>query len=120
MVHCILCAVGKQRGTHMELLWTVFLLVCAAVGVYFAIAAIFFLVVMAIVLGSLGAANALIGIPGLILGQYVQQGFKPPQPANAPANLQEMQEIQQRMNEELFEVQKRYFWFSLVQMIFST
>ena len=35
----------------MELLWTVFLLVCAAVGVYFAIAAIFFLVVMAIVLG---------------------------------------------------------------------
>lgn len=77
-----------------------------------------FYCVMAIVLGSLGAANAVIGIPGLFLGQFVQQGFKPPQPANAPPNLQEMQDIQQQMNQELFEVQKRYFWFSLAQLVF--
>jgi hypothetical protein len=45
------------------------------------------------------------------------QSFQPPQPANAPQNLQEMQELQQQMNQELFAVQKRYFWFSLIQLM---
>lgn len=75
-----------------------------------------FYCVMAIILGSLGAATAVMGIPGLFVGQFMQ-GFQPPQPANAPPNLQEMQEIQQEMNKELFEVQNRYFWFSLTEHI---
>jgi hypothetical protein len=76
-----------------------------------------FYCIMAIVLGSLGAANGVIGLPGLFVGQFMQKSFTPPQPANAPQNLQEIQEIQQEMNQELFEVQKRYFWFSLVAIV---
>jgi hypothetical protein len=75
-----------------------------------------FYCIMAIVLGSLGTANALMELPGVFFGQYVQ-AFQTPKDPNAPPNMQEMQEIQNEMNRELAEVNKRFFWPSLVQAI---
>jgi hypothetical protein len=74
---------------------------------------------MAIVLGGLGAAAALTGLPGLFLGQYVQRAqFNPAPPPNMPnaqqQAMQEMQELQDEMNRELVGVGQRYFWFGLV------
>jgi hypothetical protein len=76
-----------------------------------------FYCVMAIVLGSLGAANGLLGVAGAVFGQYIQSAVKAPRPANMPANLQEMQDIQDEMNGEVLEMGKRYFWFGIVAMV---
>jgi len=73
-----------------------------------------FFCVMAIVLGSLGAANALMGTTGLIFQQSFQQGMQGPPP---PGMSQEFIDLQQKMNDEVIGVTKRYFVFLLIIQI---
>ena len=70
-----------------------------------------FYCIMAIVLGSLGASNALIGVGGLIVGQYFQG--QSAVPANAAQNMKEMIEIQNEMVAEMRSVTDLFFHFLL-------
>ena len=69
-----------------------------------------FFCVIAIILGGLGAGNALMGTVGLVFASSLQQGFQgPPPPGVSPDFI----ELQDKMNGEMLAVTQRYFWFLL-------
>lgn len=73
-----------------------------------------FFCVIAIILGGLGAGNAVMGTAGLVFASSLQQGFQgPPPPGVSP----EFTELQEQMNAELLAVTQRYFWFLLPTQI---
>jgi hypothetical protein len=73
-----------------------------------------FFCVIAIILGALGAANAVMGTVGLVFASSLQQGFQgPPPPGVAP----DFVELQEKMNAEMLAVTQRYFWFLLPTQI---
>src|SRR5436190_257919 len=76
-----------------------------------------FFCVIAIILGALGAANALMGTVGLVFASSLQQGFQgPPPPGVSP----DFVELQDKMNAEMLAVTQRYFWFLLpTQMLLA-
>ena len=73
-----------------------------------------FFCVIAIILGGLGAGNALMGTAGLIFASSLQQGFQgPPPPGVSPDFI----ELQDKMNAEMLAVTNRYFWLLLPTQI---
>ena len=73
-----------------------------------------FFCVIAIILGALGAFNALFGTAGLVFASSLQQSFQgPPPPGVSP----EFIELQDKMNAEMLAITDRYFWFLLPTQI---
>jgi hypothetical protein len=69
-----------------------------------------FFCVIAIILGALGAMNALTGTAGLVFASSLQKGFQgPPPPGVSP----DFVELQDKMNAEMLAVTQRFFWFLL-------
>jgi hypothetical protein len=69
-----------------------------------------FFCIIAIVLGSLGAANAVMGTASLVFASFLQQGMQGPPP---PGLSQEFVDLQNKMNAEMLAVTHRYFYFLL-------
>lgn len=70
-----------------------------------------FYCIAAIVLGSLGIANGLMGAVGTAATPFMQPA---PVGGNAPAGMEDFIEAQEEMNREMMGVNKRYFYFLLV------
>ena len=73
-----------------------------------------FFCVIAIILGGLGAGNALMGTVGLVFAGSLQQGFQGPAP---PGVSPDFIELRDKMNAEMLAVTNRYFWFLLATQI---
>ena len=65
------------------------------------------LCVLAIVLGALGLINVLMSTAGLLAGQYMQKAMRVQQ---NPGVSQEMQDAQNKMQDEMYAVQRKYWW----------
>lgn len=74
-----------------------------------------FYCIMAIVLGALGASNALFGIGGVFVGQFFEG--RSAVPVNAAQNMKEMIEIQNEMVGEMRSVNNRFYYFLLATNI---
>ena len=73
-----------------------------------------FFCVIAIIMGSLGAANALMGTPMLIFAGSLQQSFQGQPPQGMPPDVAE---LQNQMNAEMLAITNRYFWFLLAAQL---
>jgi hypothetical protein len=73
-----------------------------------------FFCVIAIIMGALGVANALLGTVMLFAADSLQQAFQGPPP---PGLGTDFVELQNEMNAEMLAVTHRYFWFLLTSQI---
>jgi hypothetical protein len=73
------------------------------------------LCVLCIVLGTLGLMNGLFGTVGAIAGPKLQRMMQPKSSAGVPA---EMQKAQQDFQDEVIEIQGKYFWESIAALAF--
>ena len=73
------------------------------------------LCVLCIVLGALGLMNSLFGTVGAIAGPKLQQMMTP---KSSPGMPKEMQDAQQKFQDEVIVVQNKFFWQSVVALIF--
>jgi hypothetical protein len=75
------------------------------------------LCVLAIVLGALGLMNSLMGTAGLLAGQHLQKAIRA-QPS--PGMSQEMQDAQNKMQDEMYAVQRKYWWPIAIALLLRT
>ena len=73
------------------------------------------LCVLCIVLGTLGLMNSLFGTIGALAGPKLQQMI---QPKSSPSMPQEMQKVQQEFQDEVIRIQGKYYWESVVALLF--
>lgn len=67
--------------------------------------------IVAIILGGVGVATALLSAVGLVVGQQLQAAFSGPNP---PGMSQELQDAQQQVQQEIQAVQERFWIANLV------
>src|SRR5262245_55300059 len=73
------------------------------------------LCVLCIVLGALGLMNSLFGTIGAVAGPKLQAAFQPKSSPGMPA---EMQKVQQEFQDEVMKIQAKYFWESVIALVF--
>jgi hypothetical protein len=67
--------------------------------------------VLCLVIGTLGVINGVIGVSALLAGQQLKTMFRP---AGQPAQLSDVDALQQQIQDRQYNIQQQYFWPILV------